>query len=435
MPFGCCVVVDDHQRTEDLVLRRILSPITAVILLGLTPLLGAAGASAAGFDDSFVASIARPVALAFTPDGRLLVTGQAGRLWVYDNGNLSDTPALDLTNRICSNSERGLLGVAVDPAFASNHRIYLYYTYKKHGVCDTNTSKSPVNRVSRFILNNTNVVSRRSEVILVDNIPSPNGNHNGGDLHFGKDGYLYISVGDGGCDYRANSGCQDDNDAARDQHVLLGKILRITSNGGIPATNPFRGSDSARCNSTGRTSPGMKCRETFARGLRNPFRMAFDPNDSRTRFFINDVGGGKWEEIDVGRAGADYGWNIREGFCSTGSTSNCGRPPAGMTNPIHSYAHSTGCESITGGAFVPNGVWPARYSGVYLFADYVCGKMFKLERSSQGGYQATTFASSIPERDPISMAFDPYRNLDGLFYTTLGGAREGEVRRITYIAD
>ena len=159
--------------------------------------------------------------------------------------------------------------------------------------------------------------------MLIDNIPSPAGNHNGGDVQFGKDGNLYVSVGDGGCDYAGNSGCAGLNDAARDEHVLVGKILRITPSGAIPADNPFTGSGTARCNASGATSAGMRCQETFAWGLRNPFRIALDPNAADTRFH-QDVGQGTWEETDLGAAGADYGWNLREGRCATGSTTNCG---------------------------------------------------------------------------------------------------------------
>ena len=154
------------------------------------------------FTDTLVTSVSSPTALAFTPDIRLLITTQPGKLWVYQDGALLATPALDLGAKLCSNSECGLLGIAVDPDFATNHSIYLYYTYKKFGVCENNTANSPVNRVARFILPDNNVVDPvRSEVVLVDNMPSPNGNHNAGDLHFGTDGYLYISVCDGGCDY------------------------------------------------------------------------------------------------------------------------------------------------------------------------------------------------------------------------------------------
>jgi len=132
-------------------------------------------------------------------------------------------------------------------------------------------------------------VATLDERVLVDNMPSSSPFHNAGDLHFGKDGFLYISVGDGGCDYADPTSCGRLNDAARDQHVLVGKVLRITSTGEIPLGNPFVGPDSARCNVSGQSAPGNKCQEIFAFGLRNPFRMAFDPNAAGTRFYINDV--------------------------------------------------------------------------------------------------------------------------------------------------
>ena len=256
-------------------------------------------------------------------------------------GALLATPALDLVAKTCANRDRGLLGVAVDPAFASNRFIYLYYTFNKFdNSCPmTPTTTGPVNRVSRFTLSDANVVAPASETVLLDNMLSPGGDHNAGDLQFGKDGNLYITVGDGGCDY-AGGGCAGGNDAARDEQVLLGKILRITPSGAIPADNPYASDpNAARCNLTGQTSLLARCRETFAGGLRNPFRMAFDPDAAGTRFFINDVGQEAWEEIDEGVAGADYGWNVREGHCATGSTTDCGPPPAGMTNPIFDYGH------------------------------------------------------------------------------------------------
>ena len=255
----------------------------------------------AGFEDRLVATVAAPTALAFTPDGRLLVSTQQGRLQIIQNGKLLATPALDLAAIICTDSERGLLGIAVDPAFASNRTIYLFYTFKKFGACPRNTASSPVNRVSRFVLGDNNVADRTTEQVLIDGIPSPNGNHNGGDLHFGRDGFLYISAGDGGCDYAGDSGCGGANDAARDRHVLLGKILRITRDGGIPATNPFRGANSSRCNVTGRTQAGRICQETFALGFGTRSAWPSILNAAATRFFINDVGQNAWEEIDMGR--------------------------------------------------------------------------------------------------------------------------------------
>jgi glucose/arabinose dehydrogenase len=375
----------------------------------------------APFEDRLVTAVADPTALAFTPDRRLLITGQGGTLRIFKNGAQLPNPALDLSAKICSDSERGLLGVAVDPAFASNHFIYLYYTFKKLGVCDA----SAVNRVSRFVLADTDVVDPASEVVLIDNIPSPAGNHNGGDLQFGKDGYLYISIGDGGCDYLGDSGCGAQNDAARDQNVLLGKILRVTRFGGIPPTNPFLGTDSARCNLAGRTDPGKKCRETYSWGLRNPFRIGFDPDTPATRFFINDVGQSAWEEIDLGTAGADYGWNVREGHCATGSTTDCGAPPAGMTNPIYDYGRDGGCGAITGAAFVPNGAWPRGYDSAYLYGDYVCGKIFKLTPTVGGGFSASEFATGAG--GVSGMIFGPHSGTKALYYVDYNG---DVVRRI-----
>ena len=188
--------------------------------------------------------------------------------------------------------------------------------------------------------------------------------------------------------------------------MLVGKILRITSTGGIPPSNPFQGAGTARCNVTGRTTAGNKCQETFAWGLRNPFRFAFDPNAAGTRFFINDVGQGAWEEIDLGIAGADYGWNVREGPCVNGSLTNCGAPPAGMTNPIYSYSHpESGCAAITGGAFVPNGVWPSSYDGTYLYGDYTCGKIFVLTPNGSGGYTRSEFTNDVGA--VVNMTFGP----------------------------
>ncbi len=383
------------------------------------------------FADQPVTAVGAPTALAFTPDGRLLITTQPGRLRIHSGGNLLAAPVLDLSSRVCSGSERGLLGVAVDPGFAVNRFIYLFYTWNKFGSCATNSPSSPVNRVSRFTLGDTNTVDPASEELLIDNMPSPNGNHNGGDLQFGKDGNLYVTVGDGGCDY-AGGGCAGSNDAARDQHVLTGKVLRITPDGGIPPGNPFQGSDSARCAVTGRTDPGKKCQETFAGGLRNPFRFAFDPNATGTRFYINDVGQNNWEEIDDGQAGADYGWNVREGRCATGSSTNCGAPPAGMTNPVYDYDRSTGCGSITGGAFVPNGTWPVPYEGAYLFADYVCGTIFRLVPQGDGTYTRSTFASGLGASSAVHMRFGPAGSDQALYYTTYAGG--GEVRRIFHTA-
>jgi glucose/arabinose dehydrogenase len=217
--------------------------------------------------------------------------------------------------------------------------------------------------------------------------------------------------------------------------VLLGKILRITRDGFIPPTNPFQGANSARCNVTGITTPGNWCQETFASGLRNPFRIAFDPNAAGTRFFINDVGQGTWEEISEGISGADYGWNIREGPCATGSTTNCGPQPAGLINPIFSYQHTNNCSaagvagnSISGGAFVPNGVWRTQFDGAYLFGEFVCGKIFQLTPNGSG-FTESEFLTRPEIGNIVTMIFGPHQNTQALYYTTFAGG--GQVRRIT----
>ena len=405
---------------------------TAALLLALAlavPLLPPAPVAAApilrvdGFtEESVTADVEQPTALAFTPDGRLLITSRPGRLFVYADEALVTTPALDIIDDTCSNRERGLLGVAVDPNFAINNRIFLYYTFKKFNRCPTDNRDAPVNRVASFVLSDDNKAT--GEQVLIDNIPSPHGNHNAGDLHVGQDGNLYVSVGDGGCELGARDRCQPENRNARRPYLLNGKILRITPDGDIPpGGNAYTGTDSVRCHVQGRADAGQRCQEIFAAGLRNPFRIAFDPNAADTRFYINDVGGKTWEEIDEGEAGADYGWNVREGPCPTGESRCRTRQPAAFTPPIHDYKHATGCQSITGGAFVPDGAWPAKYENGYLFGDFVCDKLFLLEPGASGGLKRTVFATGL--NGPVHLTFGP----DGaLYYSTLKTG--GEVRRI-----
>ena len=180
---------------------------------------------------------------------------------------------------------------------------------------------------------------------------------------------------------------------------------------------------------TGRTDARRKCQETFASGLRNPFRIAFDPNAAGTRFFINDVGQNAWEEIDLGQAGADYGWNVREGHCVRSSTTQCGPPPVGMTNPIYDYSHAGAAMSITGGAFVPNGVWPAEWDGSYLFGDFTCGKIQKLTAAGSG-YVASDFVTDLGFQSAVVLAFGPHGSTRALYYTTYDGG--GEIHRVAF---
>jgi glucose/arabinose dehydrogenase len=381
-----------------------------------------------GFTDTLVADVSRPVALAATPNGRILVVDQVGRVRVIAGGALLERPALDISRKVCATTnERGMLGIAVDPHFASNGYVYVYYTFRKYPACKERAEHVPVNRVSRFTMVG-NTIMPSTEKVLIDEMKSYNGNHNAGMVGFGHDGLLYVSVGDGGCDYTMGShGCGADNTTAQLTNRLQGKILRITPGGDIPATNPFTGTGTARCNH-GAIDIGLKCQEIFVLGFRNPFRFAFDPNTTQTRLFANDVGLSTWEEIDSVETGKNYGWNTREGFCATGSTTDCGTPPKRFTNPLFAYAHSTGCQVVTGAAFVPNGSWGAQYDDGYLYSDYSCGKIFLLQPDGSGHWDSTEFATGLGHGGPVAMLFAEHGASTALYYTTL--ARDGQVRVI-----
>ncbi len=408
-----------------------LFALTVLILTACRP-AAAQLVVADGFEDSLVTRASFPTALAQVPDGRLLIASQLGQVNIYKDGRLLDAPALDLTGVVCTYRERGLLGLAVDPAFATNKFVYVTYEAKQSGECDVEWEGSPVGRVSRFVLNDDDTIDPASEKILIDKVPSVVGVHNVDDVEFGKDGYLYVSIGDGGCDYADDSGCFESNDAARDLNVLLGKILRITRDGGVPPDNPFVGSGTVSCALSGRTEPGQICQEIFATGVRNPWRLAFDPNAPGTRFFINDVGQDTWEEINEGRSGADYGWNVREGFCRNSST-DCSLDPSGtFTNPVYSYDRGEGCASITGGAFVPNGAWGAAFDGVYLFSDYVCGTIFKLVPGGDGSFARERFVSGLGDSSATDLHFVTEGDQQSLFVPELREWRRGSTHFIRW---
>jgi glucose/arabinose dehydrogenase len=359
----------------------------------------------------------------------LLVTTKDGDLRVVSGGTLLPTPALSLGSKVCTNSERGLLGVAVDPAFASNHFIYLFYTFNKNNAgCPTSNPTSPVERISRSTLPGTNVIDPATEVVLLDGVLNFAGNHNGGQLRVGPDGYLYAGIGDGGCDYAGDSGCGGLNDASRDRNILNGKIIRIATDGSVPATNPFQGAGTARCN-TGPASAGTICQEAFAWGFRNPFRFTFRLTDGI--LVVNDVGQGAWEEIDLVAGGGDYGWPCFEGSHANLATGKCSPLPPSMVGPYFEYPHGTipgtspsGCGAITGGAFVPLGVWPSTWDNAYLFADFNCGGIFRLPPSPP--LTASDFATGVST--PVEMLFGPSSVGMSLYYTTY--AAGGQVRRI-----
>jgi glucose/arabinose dehydrogenase len=343
-----------------------------------------------GFVDELIASgIPSPTAMQFSPDGRLFVAQQNGQLRVLTNANppvLLTTPFVSLT--VSSSGERGLLGIAFDPAFSSNRFVYVYYTA---------TTPTTHNRVSRFTASasNPNVAEAGSEVVILDlNDLSSATNHNGGAIHFGADGKLYIAVGD-----NAN------RDNSQTLANLLGKVLRINADGTIPSDNPFF------------TQATGNNRAIWALGLRNPFNFGFQPGTGR--MLLNDVGEISWEEINDGISGSNYGWPMTEGPTTQ----------AGIRAPLFAYQHgsgsTTGC-AITGAAFYnpTSVVFPTSYVGRYFFADY-CSGWIRAFNPSDG--TAAGFASGLSSVVDLKVPND-----GSLFYLQRGGSPAGQVHRVRF---
>jgi glucose/arabinose dehydrogenase len=290
-------------------------------------------------------------ALAQTPDGRFLVALLGGEVLVMKNGAQLPDPMLTLTN-VDRNGERGLIGVAVDPDFATNGWIYVHYTTTENGPIPSEPGAH--NRITRYTVTGD---TAGSPTVLVDLPPLSSSIHNGGAMHFGADGKLYVGVGDNAI------GSQ-----APDLASVFGKILRFNSDGSIPADNPYYSSQAGLA------------RAIWARGLRNPFTFAVQPGTGRLH--INDVGQNSWEEINLGAPAANYGWPSTEG--PTGA--------AGIAAPLFTYAHGTwvppgsgpggffgGC-AIVGGDFYPGaGTFPPAYRGSYYFTDFCSGFVGRID--------------------------------------------------------
>ncbi|HEY0006292.1 MAG TPA: PQQ-dependent sugar dehydrogenase [Pyrinomonadaceae bacterium] len=323
-----------------------------------------------GFTETQLAvGLSNPTAMAFAPDGRLFVCQQGGQVRVIKNGSLLAAPFLSVT--VNSQGERGLLGIAFDPDFNSNHFVYVYYTA---------TTPAVHNRVSRFTASGDTAVGGSEVVILELNNLSGATNHNGGAMHFGPDGKLYIAVGENATPSNAQT-----------LSNLLGKMLRINSNGTIPTDNPFFN-----------TAAGNN-RAIWALGLRNPYTFAFQPGTGR--LFINDVGQNTWEEINEGIAGANYGWPICEGACNNSS----------FRNPFYFYANDGQTCAITGGTFYNPAVvqFPSDYVGKYFFADFCAGWIKRIDPANGA---VADFATGI--WSPVDLLIGP----DGSLYYLARGS-------------
>jgi glucose/arabinose dehydrogenase len=298
-----------------------------------------------------------PVDLASPPgDSRLFVVEKAGRIRIIENGTLLAPAFLDISAQVSSNGERGLLGLAFDPDYETTGRFVVNYTDLAG---DTHIAAFTVSS------GDANRADPASEELIL-RVDQPFENHNGGQVAFGPDAYLYIALGDGG-------GSGDPMANGQSLTTLLGKLLRIDLNGGspygIPSGNPFSAVAAARS-------------EIWSYGLRNPWRFTFDRLTGD--LYIADVGQGEREEIDVGLAadgagrGANYGWDIMEGDACFEPASGCDR--TGLILPVLQYDHSEGC-SVTGGHVYRGSAIPA-LQGTYFYSDFCSGWVRSFRLSS-----------------------------------------------------
>lgn len=304
----------------------------------------------------------RPVAVTHTGDERLFIVEQEGVIWILENNVRMVEPFLDLRQQVNDRAnEQGLLGLVFHPEFAQNGLFYVNYT-----------AGNGETRVSRFKQGqDPNRADITSEAIILT-IDQPYGNHNGGSMVFGSDGYLYIGTGDGG------SGGDPLGNGQR-LNTMLGKILRLDVDTAqpyaIPPDNPF--------------ALGGGLPEIWAYGLRNPWRIAFDKVGGD--LFIADVGQSQWEEINFQAAdsvgGENYGWNLREGAHPYADGE------VAWTDPVVEYDHGLGC-SVTGGEIVRDIRLP-EWSGVYLYGDYCTGRIWGLLSDGQGWSNQLLYESNF----------------------------------------
>ena len=403
------------------------------IALALVALLGRA-ASAQHVVHGFVyelltGGLSVPVAFATLPDGRVLVAEKAGVVRVIKNGTLLPEPFLDLRARVNDYWDRGLLGIAADPAFATNGYVYLFYVHED----DPFTYSGP--KTSRFVRVTAigDSASMASELVLLggaggasclllpvgaDCIPADGPSHNGGAIRFDADGALWVATGD------ASSFTTVDPRAWRTQllDTLAGKLIRVGRDGrGLP-DNPFFTGDADAVRS-----------KVWAYGFRNPFRFTIRPSTGRP--YVSDVGAGLFEEVNVARPGLNYGWPCYEGPVPQPgyqALAECqaliALGPAAVANAVTGYPHLTGSASITGGAFYTGTALPSIYQGAFFFGDFVRNTLSYVIVDD-----TDTVASAIKGfATGVNGPVDVQTTADGLLYLAV---YTGELRHIRYTPD
>ncbi len=357
----------------------------------------------------------QPTKLLLEPGGaRWFVLQKSGQVVTFPSTNpTAVTKYMDLaaTRAIRTNSEGGLLGMAFHPDYPAIPEIFLSYTIDHSG--------PPMRSViSRLVLDNVNDPGAGTVEEVIIEIDQDFDNHNGGDIAFGPDGYLYIGLGDGG------SG-NDPNRRAQDTATLLGSMLRIDVKGtgagyAIPPDNPF--APNAKCG-PGDTNTA-DCPEIYAWGLRNPWRWSFDIDTKE--LWLADVGQNAWEEVDLVELGGNYGWRCREGANDTANSGDCGAGDS-LIDPATEYGHGLG-SSITGG-YVYRGTAIPNLVGLYVFADFGSGRFWAARPDGQGSYVNDELVDSAFR--PTAFAPGP----DGeLYFVDISGTGQGRVRRIDAVA-
>lgn len=334
-----------------------------------------------------------PIAMAQAPgdDTTWYVIERGGRVFKFDNDDATTqkVEVLDLSLAVDETGEGGLLGIAFHPSFSGSGDVFLYYTEAGPG------STPLISKVSRFTMGSDGIIAPNSESVILS-VDQPATNHNGGDLKFGPDGYLYITLGDGG-------GSGDTYGNGQDTTTLLGSILRIDIDGGspyaIPAGNVFASSSTDR-------------REIYAWGLRNPWRFSFD--DSTGDLWAGDVGQGAWEEIDLVVSGGNYGWNIKEGDHCYSPPSGCDE--TGLVDPVIEYGRSEG-HTVSGGYVYRGALLPA-LSGNYIYGDWYNGRVWAFDPSA-GSPETTLLADT--NHQIVSFAQDSDLELYVVDYSSSGG--------------
>lgn len=332
-----------------------MRPSRGLAFLALAALL-LAGAAAGQTLEPVVRGLTHPVAIASSGDGHLYVAEQAGTVRVVADGRLAPAPFLDLRGSVSSGGERGLLGLAFPPDYASSGRLYVDYTDRQG---------SAVLARYRLTADGTRADPATAEILM--RVAEPYANHNGGGLAFGPDGYLYWGLGDGG------SG-GDPHGNGQDPGTLLGTVLRLDVSGSAaqPAPgNPFLDRPDARP-------------EVWLYGLRNPWRLSFDRTTGD--LYIGDVGQNAVEEIDRIPAGApggaNLGWNVMEGDRCYRPASDCAT--AGLTPPIVTYPHGADWGNSVTGGYVYRGTALPALEGAYLFADFASGRVWTARPGPDG---------------------------------------------------